>query len=121
MLNKTILMGRLTHAPELRRTGNGTAVTSFSVAVERDYRDSATGTRATDFIDVVAWRQTGEFVSKYFSKGQMIVVEGRLQVREWQDNDGNRRRSIEVVADQVYFTGNKERAAAAASEEEGGR
>lgn len=107
MLNRTILMGRLTHDPELRQTSNGTAVVSFSVAVERDYKDSASGNRATDFIDVVAWRQTAEFVRNYFSKGQMIAVEGRLQVREWQDDDGHKRRNVAVVADQVYFAGGK--------------
>lgn len=103
MLNRIILMGRLTRDPELRHTGNGTAVASFSLAVERDFRDKASGQRVTDFIDIVAWRQTGEFVSKYFTKGRMAVVEGRLQIRDWQDRDGNKRRSAEVVADNVYF------------------
>ena len=103
MLNRIILMGRLTRDPELRHTGSGTAVASFSLAVERDFRDKASGQRVTDFIDVVAWRQTGEFVSKYFTKGRMAVVEGRLQIRDWQDRDGNKRRSAEVVADNVYF------------------
>lgn len=103
MLNRIILMGRLTRDPELRHTGSGTAVASFSLAVERDFRDKASGQRTTDFIDVVAWRQTGEFVSKYFTKGRMAVVEGRLQMRDWQDRDGNKRRSAEVVADNVYF------------------
>ena len=93
MLNRIILMGRLTRDPELRHTGSGTAVASFSLAVERDFRDKASGQRVTDFIDVVAWRQTGEFVSKYFTKGRMAVVEGRLQIRDWQDRDGNKRRS----------------------------
>ncbi len=103
MLNRITLMGRLTRDPELRHTGNGTAVASFSLAVERDFRDKATGQRVTDFIDVVAWRQTGEFVTKYLQKGRMAVVEGRLQMRDWQDRDGNKRRSAEVVADNVYF------------------
>ena len=103
MLNRIILMGRLTRDPELRHTGSGTAVASFSLAVERDFRDKASGQRVTDFIDVVAWRQTGEFVSKYVTKGRMAVVEGRLQIRDWQDRDGNKRRSAEVVADNVYF------------------
>ena len=103
MLNRIILMGRLTRDPELRHTGSGTPVASFSLAVERDFRDKTTGQRATDFIDVVAWRQTGEFVSKFFQKGSMAVVEGRLQMRDWQDRDGNKRRSAEVVADNVYF------------------
>lgn len=107
MLNRIIIMGRLTRDPELRRTNNGTVVTSFSLAVERDYKDAASGQRATDFIDVVAWRHTGEFVAQYFSKGQMAAVEGRLQMRDWQDRDGNKRRSAEVVADNVYFAGSR--------------
>ena len=102
MLNKIILMGRLTRDPELRKTGNGTAVTSFTLAVDRDYKPQD-GERETDFIDVVAWRGTGEFVSKYFTKGRMAVVEGRLQVRDWKDKDGAKRRSTEVIADNVYF------------------
>ena len=93
MLNRIILMGRLTRDPELRHTGSGTAVASFSLAVERDFRDKTSGQKTTDFIDIVAWRQTGEFVSKYFTKGRMAVVEGRLQMRDWQDRDGNKRRS----------------------------
>ena len=93
MLNKIILMGRLTRDPELRHTQTGTAVASFSLAVDRDFKDKATGDRTTDFIDVVAWRQTGEFVSRYFTKGRMAVVEGRLQIRDWTDKDGNKRRS----------------------------
>ena len=103
MLNKIILMGRLTRDPELRHTQTGTAVASFSLAVDRDFKDKATGDRTTDFIDVVAWRQTGEFVSRYFTKGRMAVVEGRLQIRDWTDKDGNKRRSAEVVADNLYF------------------
>ena len=103
MLNKIILMGRLTRDPELRHTQTGTAVASFSLAVDRDFKDKATGDRTTDFIDVVAWRQTGEFVSRYFTKGRMAVVEGRLQIRDWTDKDGNKRTSAEVVADNVYF------------------
>ncbi len=103
MLNRIILMGRLTRDPELRHTGSGTAVASFSLAVERDFRDKTSGQKTTDFIDIVAWRQTGEFVSKYFTKGRMAVVEGRLQMRDWQDRDGNKRTSAEVVADNVYF------------------
>ena len=103
MLNRIILMGRLTRDPELRHTGSGTAVASFSLAVERDFRDKTSGQKTTDFIDIVAWRQTGEFVSKYFTKGRMAVVEGRLQMRDSQDRDGNKRRSAEVVADNVYF------------------
>ncbi len=103
MLNRIIIMGRLTRDPELRHTGSGVPVATFSLAVERDFRDKASGQRVTDFIDVVAWRTTGEFVSKYFQKGRMAVVEGRLQMRDWQDRDGNKRRSAEVVADNVYF------------------
>ena len=102
MLNKIIVMGRLTRDPELRRTQSGLPVTSFSVAVDRDFK-SQTGERETDFIDVVAWRQTAEFVSKFFTKGRMAVVEGRLQMRDWTDRDGNKRRSAEIVADNVYF------------------
>lgn len=108
MLNRVILMGRLVRDPELRHTGTGTAVASFSLAVERDFRDKASGQRTTDFIDVVAWRQTGEFVSKYFQKGRMAVVEGRLQMRDWQDRDGNKRRSAEIVADNVYFADSRQ-------------
>ena len=107
MLNKIFLMGRLTRDPELRHTQSGTAVASFSLAVERDFRDKATGERATDFINIVAWRQTAEFVSRYFTKGSLIVVEGRLQIRDWNDKDGNRRTTAEVVADQAYFGGSK--------------
>ncbi len=103
MLNKIIIMGRLTRDPELRRTQTGTPVASFSLAVDRDFKDKATGERSTDFIDVVAWRQTGEFVSRYFTKGRMAVVGGRLQMRDWTDKEGNKRRSAEVVADNVYF------------------
>ena len=102
MLNKIILMGRLTRDPELRRTQSGTAVTSFSLAVDRDFK-SQSGEKETDFIDIVAWRSTAEFVSKYFTKGRMAVVEGRLQIRDWTDRDGSKRRSAEVIADNVYF------------------
>ena len=107
MLNKIFLMGRLTRDPELRRTQTGTPVASFSLAVDRDFKDKSTGERTTDFIDVVAWRQTAEFVSRYFTKGRMAVVEGRLQIRDWQDKDGGKRRSAEVVADNVYFGDSK--------------
>ena len=106
MLNKIILMGRLTRDPELRRTGTGTAVTSFSLAVDRDFK-SQSGEKETDFIDIVAWRSTAEFVSKYFTKGRMAVVEGRRQIRDWTDKDGGKRRSAEVVADNVYFGDSK--------------
>ena len=107
MLNKIFLMGRLTRDPELRRTQTGTPVASFSLAVDRDFKDKATGERSTDFIDVVAWRQTAEFVSRYFTKGRMAVVEGRLQIRDWTDKDGGKRRSAEVIADNVYFGDSK--------------
>ena len=110
MLNKIFVMGRLTHDPELRRTGSGTPVCSFSIACDRDFK-SQSGEKETDFFDVVAWRATGEFVSKYFTKGRMVVVEGRLQIREWQDKEGNKRRSAEVVADNVYFGDSKRDAA----------
>ena len=106
MLNKIIIMGRLTRDPELRRTGSGTAVTSFSLAVDRDFK-SQSGEKETDFIDVVAWRSTAEFVSKYFTKGRMAVVEGRLQIRDWTDKEGGKRRSAEVIADGIYFAGAK--------------
>ena len=103
MLNHITIMGRLTRDPELRRTGSGTAVASFTLAVDRDFGKNENGERETDFIDCVAWRQTGEFVSKYFTKGRMAVVSGRLQIRGWTDKDGNKRRSAEVVAENVYF------------------
>ena len=106
MLNHITLMGRLTRDPELRRTGNGTAVTSFSLAVDRDFK-SQSGEKETDFIDIVAWRSTAEFVSKYFSKGRMAVVEGRIQIRDWTDKDGGKRRSAEVIANNVYFGDSK--------------
>ena len=107
MLNHIVIMGRLTRDPELRRTGSGVAVTSFSLAVDRDFGNRDSGERETDFIDCVAWRQTGEFVSKYFTKGRMAVVSGRLQIRSWTDKDGNKRRTAEVVADNVYFGDSK--------------
>ena len=106
MLNKIFIMGRLPRDPELRRTQNGTAVTSFTLAVDRDFKN-ADGTKDTDFIDVVAWRNTAEFVSKYFTKGRMAVVEGRLQLRDWTDKDGNKRRNAEVLADNIYFGDSK--------------
>lgn len=106
MLNSVIIMGRLTRDPELRRTQSGTAVTSFAMAVDRDFK-SQSGEKETDFIDVVAWRNTGEFAAKYLAKGRMAAVEGRIQVRDWQDKDGNRRKSVEVVADNVYFADSK--------------
>ena len=107
MLNHITIMGRLVRDPELRRTGSGIAVASFTVAVDRDFGGRDGGERETDFIDCVAWRQTGEFVSKYFTKGRMIVVSGRLQIRSWNDKDGNKRRTAEVVADNCYFGDSK--------------
>jgi single-strand DNA-binding protein len=114
MLNHIVLMGRLTRDPELRYTQSQTPVASFSLAVDRDFGGRDGGERQTDFIDIVAWRSTGEFVSKYFTKGSMAVVSGRLQIRDWTDRDGNKRRSAEVVADNVYFGESKR------SREEGG-
>ena len=107
MLNHIVIMGRLARDPELRRTGSGIAVTSFRLAVDRDFAPKDGGERETDWIDCVAWRQTGEFVSKYFTKGRMAVVSGRLQIRNWTDKDGNKRSSAEVVADNVYFGDSK--------------
>ena len=103
MLNHITIMGRLTRDPELRMTQSQTQVASFTLAVDRDFGGRDGGERQTDFIDCVAWRQTAEFVSKYFSKGRMAVVSGRLQSRKWEDRDGNKRVSWEVVADNVYF------------------
>ena len=107
MLNHITVMGRLTRDPELRRTQSGTPVASFSIACDRDYKDKATGERPTDFLDIVAWRATGEFVSKYFSQGRMAVVSGRLQMRDWTDKEGNKRRSAEIVAENIYFGDSK--------------
>ena len=107
MLNKCFFQGRLTRDPELRHTQSGTAVASFSLAVDRDFKDKATGERTTDFIDVVAWRGTAEFVSRFFTKGRMAVVVGSLQIRDWTDKDGNKRRSAEVIAESVYFGDSK--------------
>ena len=106
MLNRIIIMSRLTRDPELRHTQSGTAVASFSLAVDRDFKNQ-NGEKETDFIDVVAWRNSAEFVSRYFTKGRMAVVEGRLQIRAWEDRQGNKRRSAEVVADNVYFGDSK--------------
>ena len=114
MLNHIVLMGRLTRDPELRRTGSGVAVASFRLAVDRDFGSKdAGGEKETDFIDIVAWRSTAEFVSKYFAKGRMAVVSGRLQMRNWTDKDGNKRTSAEVVADNVYFGDSKRDSAGA--------
>ncbi len=116
MLNHIVLMGRLTRDPELRYTSANVPVASFRIAVDRDFGRGENGERQTDFIDVVAWRQTGEFVSKYFTKGSMAVVSGRLQMRDWTDRDGNKRTSAEVVADNVYFGDSRRR-----DDAEGGR
>lgn len=113
MLNRIIIMGRFVKDPELRQTNSGKAVTSFTLAVDRDMKDQ-NGEKAVDFIDVVAWRQTAEFVCNYFSKGRMAAVEGRLQIREWRDKDGNNRRSAEILADSVYFADSKKEAVNAA-------
>jgi len=107
MLNHIVIMGRLTRDPELRRTNSGIAVASFTLAVDRDFGKTETGERETDFIDIVAWRNTAEFVSKYFFKGRMAVVSGRLQIRNWTDKEGNKRRSAEIVADNIYFGDSK--------------
>ena len=107
MLNHITIMGRMVRDPELRRTGSGVAVASFTLAVDRDFSGKEGGEKETDFIDCVAWRQTGEFVSKYFAKGSMAVVSGRLQIRSWTDKEGNKRRTAEVVADNVYFGDSK--------------
>lgn len=109
MLNHIVIMGRLAKDPELRRTQSGTAVTSFRLAVDRDFKDKSTGERSTDWIDCVAWRGTAEFVEKYFSKGSLAVVSGRLQMRDWTDKDGNRRISAEVQVDSIYFGGANKR------------
>ena len=107
MLNHIVIMGRLTRDPELRRTGSGVAVVNFTIAVERDFGTKDGSEKETDFIECVAWRNTGEFVSKYFRKGRMAVVSGRLQIRGWTDKDGNKRRTAEIVADSVYFADSK--------------
>ena len=106
MLNKIILMGRLVKDPELRRTQSGTAVTSFRIAVDRDFK-SQDGSKQADFFDVVAWRGTAEFVSKYFTKGRMAIVEGRLQTRDWTDREGGKRGAPQIVADNIYFGDSK--------------
>ena len=106
MLNRCIIMGRLTRDPELRRTQSGKAVTSVTLAVDRDFKGQ-NGEKETDFIDIVAWGNTAEFLCNYFSKGRMAVVEGRLQIRDWTDKDGGKRRSAEIVAERVYFADSK--------------
>lgn len=106
-LNHITVMGRMTRDPELRRTGSGVAVTSFTLAVDRDFTDKNSGEKETDFLDVVCWKNTAEFVHQYFGKGRMAVVSGRLQIRNWTDKDGNKRRTAEIVADNVYFGDSK--------------
>lgn len=115
MLNHITIMGRMVKDPELRRTASGTAVTSFTLAVDRDFKTD-NGEKETDFIECVAWRNTAEFVDKYFSKGRMAVVSGRLQIRSWKDKDGNNRKTAEVVADNVYFGDSKSDSSAAHNE-----
>ena len=107
MLNHITLMGRLVADPELRRTGSGVAVATFRIAVDRDFAPKDGGERKADFITCVAWRQTGEFISKYFTKGRMIVVDGRLEMRDWTDRDGNKRTTAEVIVDNAYFGDSK--------------
>lgn len=119
MLNHIVIMGRLTRDPELRRTGSGTAVASFTVAVDRDFSGRDGGEKETDFLDCVAWRQTGEFVAKHFGKGDMIVVAGRLQIRQWEDRDGNKRRTAEVVAENCYFGEGRKKQETQGQEESG--
>ena len=106
MLNRIIVMGRMVRDPELRTTNTGTPVVSFTLAVDRDFKPKD-GEKATDFLDCVAWKHTAEFVSKYFAKGRMAIVEGRLQIRDWTDKEGNKRRTAEIVADQVFFGDSK--------------
>lgn len=107
MLNHIVIMGRLTRDPEIRSTQSGKNAANFTLAVDRDFKDKQTGERATDFIDCVAWGPTSDFVSKYFTKGRMAVVEGRLQLRDWTDKDGNKRRSAEIVVSNIYFGDSK--------------
>lgn len=107
-LNHIVIMGRLTANPELRHTGSGTPVASFTIACDRDFADKQSGQKETDFVDVVAWRNTAEFVSKYFAKGRMAIISGRLQIRDWTDKEGNKRRSAEVLAESVYFGDSKQ-------------
>ena len=109
MLNHVTIMGRLTRDPELRHTQSGTAVTSFTLAVDRDFKDKNSGETATDWISCTAWKGTAEFVSRYFQKGRMAVVDGRLQTRSYQDRDGNKRTAVEVVSDHVYFGDSKKK------------
>lgn len=106
MLNHIVLMGRLTRDPELRHTGSGIAVASFALAVDRDFK-SQDGEKETDFIDIVAWRSTAEFVCRYFRKGLLVAVQGSIQTRSYQDKEGNKRKAFEIVADNVHFAESK--------------
>ena len=106
MLNTITIMGRMVRDLQIRKTGNGTSVLNFTLAVDRDYTDD-NGDRETDFIDCVAWAHTADFIGKYFSKGDLMAVNGRLQIRDWEDDDGNRRRAAEIKVDNVYFGGSK--------------
>ena len=115
MLNQVSIMGRLTRDPELRYTQSNTPVASFTIAVDRDFANRESGERATDFIDCVAWRSTAEFISKYFAKGSLAVVTGRLQIRDWVDKEGNKRRNAEVIVDNIYFGESKRRDSESAS------
>ena len=107
MLNKSVIMGRFVRDPEIRHTTSGTPVTTFTLAVDRDFKDKDTGEKKADFIDCVAWRATAEFVYRFFSKGRMAVVEGRLQIRDWTDKEGKKRKAAEIIADNVYFADSK--------------
>lgn len=118
MLNKAILMGRLTAAPEHKATPNGTSVTSFSIAVERNFADKQTGKRQADFINIIAWRGTADLICKHFSKGRLIALDGSIQVRSYQDKNGNKRQAVEVIAENVYFTGERATSASSASAHE---
>lgn len=118
MMNQVTLLGRLTRDPELRRTAAGTAVTSFSIAVDRDYGNKDTGEKETDFLNCVAWRATGEAIAKYFTKGRLILVSGRIQVRPWKDKDGNKRYATEILVSDFYFCGDGKHTAAPAEPEE---
>lgn len=106
MLNKIVIQGRMVRDPELRRTNSGVAVTSFTLAVDRDFKDQS-GEKGTDFIDCVAWKGAAEFVNSYFAKGRMAIVEGRLQFRDWQDKQGNKRRNAEIVTEHIWFGDSK--------------
>lgn len=105
MLNRVVLMGRMVADPELKQTPNGVSVATFRLAVERNYQPKDSNERLCDFISCVAWRQTGEFITRYFSKGSMIAIEGSIQTRQYQDKNGNKRTAVEVIADQAYFAG----------------